>query len=127
MTMAAGKWQQPRKQRPHRRRKQRASGGEDTVSGVRGNIGTTMTATTGDEDYDAGRASVVDDGDWYDDFDHDNNDSSCYDKDNHDDDRRKGGGSGSAKNKADGGGRGQRRQRRQQWQRRGQTTINKEQ
>ena len=56
MTMAAGKWQQPRKQRPHRRRKQRPSGSGDTVRGVGGNIGTTMTATTGDEDYDAGRA-----------------------------------------------------------------------
>jgi hypothetical protein len=57
MTMAAGKWQQPRKQRPHRRRKQRLSGGGDTVSGVGGNIWTTMTATTGNKDYDAGLAS----------------------------------------------------------------------
>jgi hypothetical protein len=57
MTMAAGKWQQPRKQRPHQRRKQWPLGGGDTVSGIGGNIGTTMTATTGDEDYDAGRAS----------------------------------------------------------------------
>jgi hypothetical protein len=57
MTMVAGKWQQPRKQRPHRRQKQRPSGGGDTVSGVGGTIGTTMMATTGDEDYDAGRAS----------------------------------------------------------------------
>jgi hypothetical protein len=70
MTMAAGKWQQLQKQRPHRRRKQRLSGGGDTISGVEGNIrttmtattgdsdniGTTMTATTGNEDYDAGRA-----------------------------------------------------------------------
>jgi hypothetical protein len=59
MTMAAGKWQQPRKQRPHRRWKQRPLGGGDTGSGGGGNIGTTMTATTGDEDYDAGRASCV--------------------------------------------------------------------
>jgi hypothetical protein len=48
MTMAAGKWQQPQKHRPHRRRKQRPSGGEDTVSGIGGNIGITMTAMTGD-------------------------------------------------------------------------------
>ncbi len=60
----------------------------------------------------AGHPVVVDDGDWYDDFDHDNNDGSCYDEDNHDDDRWKGGGSGNAKNRAGGGGRGQRRQRR---------------
>jgi hypothetical protein len=57
MTMAAGKWQQPRKQRPHRQRKQRPSGSGDSVSGIGGNIGTTMTATTGNEDYDAGQAS----------------------------------------------------------------------
>jgi hypothetical protein len=57
MTMAAGKWQQPRKQRLHQRRKQQPSGGGDTVSGIRGNIGTTMRATTSDEDYNAGRAS----------------------------------------------------------------------
>ncbi len=75
----------------------------------------------------AGHRVVVNNGDWYNDFDHDNNDGSCYDKDNHDDDRRKGGGSGSAKNRAGSGGRGQRRQRRQQWQRQGQTVINKEQ
>jgi hypothetical protein len=56
MTMVAGKWQQLRKQRPHRRRKQRPSGGGDTVSGIGGNIGTTMTATTGDKNYDAGGA-----------------------------------------------------------------------
>jgi hypothetical protein len=57
MTMAAGKWQQPRKQRPHQQRKQRLLGGRDTASGIGGNIGTTMTATTGNEDYNAGRAS----------------------------------------------------------------------
>ncbi len=57
MTMAAGKWQQPRKQRPHRRWKQWLSGGGDTASGIGGNIGTTMTATTGYKDYNAGRAS----------------------------------------------------------------------
>ncbi len=57
MTMAVGKWQQPRKQRLHQRQKQRPSGGGDTVSGVKGNIGATMTATTGDEDYNAGWAS----------------------------------------------------------------------
>ena len=120
MTMVAGKWQQPRKQRLHQRRKQRPSGGGDTVSGIGENIGTTMTATTGDEDYDAGRAlDVVDDGDWYDDFDHEDDDGSCYDEDNHDDDRRKGGGRGGAENRAGGGGRGQRWQRRRQWQRRG--------
>ncbi len=56
MTMAAGKWQQPQKQRPHRWRKQRLSGGGDTGSGGGGNIGTTMTAMTGNKDYDAGRA-----------------------------------------------------------------------
>jgi hypothetical protein len=56
MTMAAGKWQQPQKQRLHQRRKQRPSGGGDAISGVGGNIGTTMTATTGDEDYNAVRA-----------------------------------------------------------------------
>ncbi len=56
MTMAAGKWQQPRKQRQHRRRKQRPSDARDTASGIRGNIGTTMTATTGYKDYDMGRA-----------------------------------------------------------------------
>jgi hypothetical protein len=50
MTMAAGKWQQPRKQRLHQRQKQRPLGGGDTVSGVVENIGTTMTATTGNED-----------------------------------------------------------------------------
>ena len=57
MTMAAGKWQQPRKQRPHRQQKQRLLGGGDTVSGVGEKIGTTMMATTGDKDYDVGRAS----------------------------------------------------------------------
>ncbi len=57
MTMAAGKWQQPWKQRPHRPQKQRPSGSGDTASGVGGNIGTTMTATTGYKDYDVGRAS----------------------------------------------------------------------
>jgi hypothetical protein len=56
MTMVAGKWQQPWKQRLHQWRKQRPSGGGDTISGIRGNIGTTMTATTGNEGYDAGRA-----------------------------------------------------------------------
>ncbi len=56
MTMAAGKWQQPRKQRPHWQQKQRLSGGGDTVSGIGGNIGTTMMATTGNEDYNVGRA-----------------------------------------------------------------------
>ncbi len=56
MTMAAGKWQQLRKQRPHQRRKQQPSGGGDTAIGVGGNIGTTMTATIGDKDYDAGQA-----------------------------------------------------------------------
>ncbi len=57
MTMAAGKWQQPQKQKPHQWWKQQPSGGGDTISGVGGNIGTTMTATTGNEDYDARRAS----------------------------------------------------------------------
>ena len=59
MTMTAGKRQQPRKQRPHRRRrwKQRPSGGGDTGSGGGVNIGTTMTVMTGDEDYNAGQAS----------------------------------------------------------------------
>ncbi len=56
MTMAAGKWQQPQKQRSHQRRKQRPLGGRDTGSGGGGNIGTTMMATTGDKDYDAGWA-----------------------------------------------------------------------
>jgi hypothetical protein len=66
MTMAAGKWQQPRKrrpyqrrkQRPHRRRKQRPSGGGDISSGGGGN-GTTMMATTMAR---AGHPIVVDDG-----------------------------------------------------------------
>ena len=57
MTMAAGKWQQPWKQRLHQQRKQRLLGGGDTVSGVGGNIRTTMTATTGNKDYDVGQAS----------------------------------------------------------------------
>jgi hypothetical protein len=57
MTMVAGKWQRPRKKRLHQRKKQRPLGGGDTVSGVGGNIRTTMTAMTGDENYDAGRAS----------------------------------------------------------------------
>ena len=59
MTMAAGTWQQPRKQRPHRRRTQRPLGDGDTGSGSGGggNIGTTMTARTGNEDNDAGQAS----------------------------------------------------------------------
>jgi hypothetical protein len=57
MTMRAGKWQQLQKQRPNQQRKQRPSGGRDTISGVGGNIGTTMTATTGNKDYDASRAS----------------------------------------------------------------------
>ncbi len=57
MTMAAGKWQQLGKQRPHQRRKQQPLVGGDTASGVRGNIGTSMTAMTGYEDYNAGRAS----------------------------------------------------------------------
>jgi len=57
MTIAAGKWQQPQKLRLHQRRKQRPSGGRDIGSDDRGNTGTTMTATTGDEDYDVGRAS----------------------------------------------------------------------
>jgi hypothetical protein len=57
MTMVAGKWQQPRKQRPHQWKKQQLSGGSDTVNGVGGNIGTTMTAMTGNEDYNTGRAS----------------------------------------------------------------------
>ena len=49
--MAAGKRQQPRKQRSHWRWKQGPSGSEDTGSGGRGNTRTTMTATTGDKDY----------------------------------------------------------------------------
>jgi hypothetical protein len=48
----------------------------------------------------AGHRIVVDDGDWYDNFDHEDDDGSCYDEDNHDDDRRKGGGSGGAENRA---------------------------
>ncbi len=60
----------------------------------------------------AGHRIVVNDGDWYDDFDHDDDDGSYYDEDNHDDDRQKGGGSGGAENRA-------------KWQRQGQTTINK--
>jgi hypothetical protein len=57
MTMVAGKWQQPQKQRPHRQQKQRLLGSGDTVSGVGGNIGTSMMAMTGDEDYNGGQAS----------------------------------------------------------------------
>ena len=44
----------------------------------------------------AGHRVIVDGGNWYDDFNHDDNDGSCYDKGNHDDNRRKGGGSGGA-------------------------------
>ncbi len=55
MTMVAGKWQQPRKQRLHQQRKLRPSGGRDSISGVGGNIGTTMMATTGNKDYNVGR------------------------------------------------------------------------
>jgi hypothetical protein len=56
MTMAAGRWQQPQKQRIHQRRKQRPSGDGDAGSGDRESIGTKINATTGDIDYDAGRA-----------------------------------------------------------------------
>jgi hypothetical protein len=38
MTMAAGKWQQPQKQRPHQWQKQRLSVSGDIVSGIGGNI-----------------------------------------------------------------------------------------
>jgi hypothetical protein len=54
----------------------------------------------------AGHCVVVNDGDWYDNDDHDDNDGSCYDDDNHDDDLQKGGGSGGAENRAGSGGRG---------------------
>jgi hypothetical protein len=57
MTMAAGKWQQPQKQRLHHWWKQRPSGARDTGSGGGENVRTTMMATTGDKDYNVGRAS----------------------------------------------------------------------
>ena len=57
MTMAAGKWQQPRKQRLHQRWKQRPSGDGDAGSGDRDRLLTKINASTGDIDYDAGRAS----------------------------------------------------------------------
>ena len=56
MIMAAGKWQQLRKQRPHGRPEQRPSGSGYNGIGGRGNIGTTMMAMTGNKDYDAGHA-----------------------------------------------------------------------
>ncbi len=72
MTMAASKWQQPQKQGPHQRWKQWPSGGGE-------NFGTTMTAMTGNKDYDAGDSRhcvVVDNGNRYNDNDH-NNDGGC--------------------------------------------------
>ena len=48
MTMA-GKWQQPRKQRPHQRRKQRLPGDGDTGSGGKGKIGIALLLTTATE------------------------------------------------------------------------------
>ena len=54
MTMVACKWQQLRKQRLHQLRKQQPSGGGDTGSGDIENIGTTMTATTGDKGLQCG-------------------------------------------------------------------------
>jgi hypothetical protein len=94
MSMAAGKWQQLRKQRLHQRRKQRPSGGGDTGSGYRGNIGTTMTVTTGNEDYDAGRALCHCRQRRLLQRQHDDNDGNCYDDEDHDDNHRKGGGIG---------------------------------
>ena len=46
MTMAAGKWQQPRIQRSHQRWKQRLLGDGDAGSGGGGKIGIALLLTT---------------------------------------------------------------------------------